>query len=268
MELVEGDSLGQRGQPFGGALDLGDAGQEGEQAAFTFGQSAADRRRHLILDPARAAADMAKLDRMGAARALDHRGAPLGFFGQQRRKAHTVERRRHRDDPQIRAERGLGIERQRQSEITVEAAFVDLVEQHRRDPGELGIGLDHLDENALGDRQQPRLARLAAVEPCRIADRLADRLAGQFGDPLGGGAHRKAAWAEQQYLARAPGPIEQSRRRRRRLARAGRRDEHGIAAGIEHGEQIGKDGVDRQRHPPLLEVLQRHRHACLTDTVA
>ena len=67
-------SAGRPVEPLGGALDLGDAGQEGEQAPLPFGERAADRRRHLVLDPLLGgAAEMDELDRIGAALALDHR---------------------------------------------------------------------------------------------------------------------------------------------------------------------------------------------------
>ena len=51
--------------------------------------------------------------------------------------------------------RGRGVERQRQPEVAVEAALVDLVEQHRRDAGELGIGLDAVEEDAFGQDEDP-----------------------------------------------------------------------------------------------------------------
>ena len=44
-------------------------------------------------------------------------------------EAVAVERRGHGDDAQIGPQRGGGVEREREREIIVEAAFVDLVEQ-------------------------------------------------------------------------------------------------------------------------------------------
>src|SRR3546814_3115404 len=108
-----------------------------------------------VLDPAfGAAAEIAQVERVGTALALDHRA-----IAHQRGEARTVERRRHRDQPQIGAQRGLRVEREREAEIAVEAAFVDLVEQHRRHPGKLWIGLDAIDENALGDDRDARFRR-------------------------------------------------------------------------------------------------------------
>ena len=92
----------------------------------------------------------------------------------------------------------------------------------------------------------PGPRRALAVEPGRIADRLADPLAGQLRHPLGGGARGEAARREQQDLARAPGLAEQGGRDGGGLAGAGRRDEHGVGCAAQRGEQVGQDGVDRK----------------------
>ena len=98
------------------------------------------------------------------------------------------------------------------------------------------------------------LADRLAVEPGRIADRLAGPLAGQLGHPLGGGAGGEPARREQQYLAAAPGLAEQGRRDRGGLAGAGRSDEHGV--GLAQPRAVGRtvDGqvTDRQRALPFL----------------
>src|SRR3546814_9287309 len=119
-------------------------------------------------------------------RSLDHRA-----IAHQRGEARTVERRRHRDQPQIGAQRGLRVEREREAEIAVEAAFVDLVEQHRRHPGKLWIGLDAIDENALGDDRDARFRRALAVHPRRVAKGLARRLARL---PIGRASCRERVW--------------------------------------------------------------------------
>ena len=76
----------------------------------------------------RIAAEIARLDREGAALALDHRRV-----AEQSRDAGAVERRRHDEDAQIVAQARLRIERQREAEIGVERALVELVEQHGAD---------------------------------------------------------------------------------------------------------------------------------------
>src|SRR3546814_9998362 len=85
---------------------LGDTGQEGEHPALAFGQRGAHSGGDLVLDPAfGAAAEIAQVERVGTALALDHRA-----IAHQRGEARTVERRRHRDQPQIGAQRGLRVE--------------------------------------------------------------------------------------------------------------------------------------------------------------
>ena len=83
MEAVEDDIGGQPVEPLGGALDLGDAGQEGEDSALRLvGQRCADRGGHRILDAlAGIAAEMAQRDRMAAARALARGACTLPSVG-------------------------------------------------------------------------------------------------------------------------------------------------------------------------------------------
>ena len=110
----------------------------------------------------------------------------------QRPEARAVERRRHRHQPQFGAKCRLRIKCQREAEIAVEAALMHLVEQHRRNARQLRIGLDAVAEDAFGEDENARTGRALAVEPGRIADRLAHPLARQFGHPLGCGARGKA----------------------------------------------------------------------------
>ncbi len=103
--------------------------------------------------------------------ALDHRS-----IAHQLREPRAVERRRHRHQPQVGPQRALDIEREGEAGIAVEAALVNLVEQHRRDAGELRVGLDARDEDAFCQHRQPGRGRLLAVHPRGVADRAADRL--------------------------------------------------------------------------------------------
>ncbi len=121
-----------------------DAGQEGEHVAGFFAQAPGGSRRPCVLDPRSArAAEVAQGERMRAALAFDHRRV------HQRGEARAIERRGHGDEAQIGAQGGLRVERQRQAEVAVEAAFVDFVEQHRADARQFGIGLDALDGRCL-----------------------------------------------------------------------------------------------------------------------
>ncbi len=241
MEQVQRDIVAQPVQPLRRAVDLRHAGQESENAAIILGQRKADRTRHLILDPRFAAAsDMAQVEAVAAAFALDHGGA------HQRRKARTVQRRRHRHQPQVGPQSGLRIERQRQCEIAVEAAFVNLVEQHRRYPRQFGIGLNAIDENPLRQNGDARRRRPLAVHARGIAIGRADRFPRQFGHAFGSGARGEAAGGEQQDFAVAPRLAQQRGGNRGGLARAGRGDQHQVRSVAQRRDNVGKDRRYRQ----------------------
>ncbi len=245
-------------QPFGRPLDLRHAGQKGQQVALRFlGQRQPDRSRHLILDPLfRRTSQMAQVQGLYLPRALDD-----GRLAQQRGEASAIQRRRHRHDAQVRPQRVLRIECQRQPEIAVQAALMHLVEQHSGHACQFRIVLDSPHENAFGQHQQPRARGLPAVHARCIADGPARFLAHQFRDPLRRRARRQASGRKQQDLAGAPWFAQQRGRDRRRLARAGRRHQHGVAACTQDSEQIGQHGMDGQvdHSVPVAPFLARRK---------
>ena len=185
---------------------------------------------------------------MAAALALDERRV-----AHQPGEALAVERRRHRDEAEIGPQGRLRIEREGKAEIAVEAALVDLVEQNRRNAGQLRIGLDAVPEDAFGQHQDTRARRTLRVQPRRIADRLADPLPGKLRHPLGRRPRGEPPRGEQQDLAGAPGFAEESGGDGGGLARPRRGDEDGITGRAEGGEDVTQDVLDRQAH--------RHRYA-------
>jgi hypothetical protein len=242
---MQRDGGGQGGEPLGRALDLADAGQEGEQIALPFlGKRAADGSSHGILDAGvGGAAYVAQVDRIATALALDHRRAV-----HQAGEAGAIERGGHRDEPQILAQPGLRIERQSEAEIALEAALMDFVEEDGGDAGQLGIGLDAAAENAFGDDEDAGFRGCPAFEASRITDRLARLLAGQICHALGGGAGGEAPGREEPDLARAPGLAEQGGGDASRLARTGRSNEDSIRPALKRAQQVGKDVIYRQGH--------------------
>ena len=111
------------------AADFGGARQERQHRAGIGAQRGRDRIRHLPLDRRiRLAAEIARLDRKGAAFAGDHRRVAEQFADPR-----AVERRRHHQDAQILAQARLRIARQRQAQIGIERTLVKLVEQHGGD---------------------------------------------------------------------------------------------------------------------------------------
>ena len=134
VQAVEHDVGRQVAQRLGGPLDLGHAGQEGEQRAVMLAQRVADRRGHLRLDPLRrVAAFVDQGQRIAFALAFD-----LRRIAQQPGEPLAVERRRHRQDAQVGPQALRRIERQGQRQVAVEAALMDFVEQHRATPSSSG----------------------------------------------------------------------------------------------------------------------------------
>ena len=112
-----------------GAADFGCARQERQHRARIGAQRHRDRIRHLPLDRRiRLAADIARLDRKGAAFAVNHRRVAEQFTD-----PGAVERRRHHQEAQILAQAGLRVARQREPQIGIERTLVKLIEQHSGD---------------------------------------------------------------------------------------------------------------------------------------
>ena len=128
MEPVKIDVGRKPVEPVRGPLDLRDSGKKGEDPALRLHQCPADRGRHLLLDrPDGIAAEMDQVDVVAPPLALDERRT-----AHQVGEAAAVEGRRHGEQAEVGAKLGLGVEREREPEIAVEAALVNLVEKHRR----------------------------------------------------------------------------------------------------------------------------------------
>ncbi len=204
------------------AADLGRAGQEHEQIAGRLRERAQhdardDRVRRLLAGRARAGqrgqalADVADLDRMHARGVLDDWSA-----AEQPRDRGAVEGGRHREDAQRRRDVPLRIESERETDVGVEAALVELVEDHGRDAAERGVALQHPREHAFGHDLEPCLCAHARLEPHPVADGGAGPLAERRRHPRGDRARRETAWLEQHdLLRRAPMALRAARAARR-----------------------------------------------------
>jgi hypothetical protein len=189
--------------------------------------------------------------RMHARRVLDH-----GRAAEQPRDRRAVERRRHRQQ----AERGrdvpLRIERERETDVRVQAALVELVEDHGRDAAERRIALQHPREYAFRDDLEARRRAHACLQPHAVADGRARALAERRGHPRGDGSRGEAARLEQDdLLAARPRLLEQRERHDGALARAGRRDEHRVLAVGQRGAQPRQGFVDRQAGAHEARIL-------------
>ncbi len=226
--------------PFDAANFTG-AGQEDENAALFFLKSLMDRGGHIRLEPQlRHRRDMARLDRKTAPGAGDDR-----CVAEQARDALAIQGRRHHDQAQIVAQIILCLHAQRKTQIGIDAAFVKFVEDHRADPVERRVVLQHADQNAVGDDLDPRLLAGLAVEPHAIADRPAHIFLPRCRHaPCRGARGQPARFEHEDLLAGQPRLVEQRQGHTRRLARARRRLQYQIAPLAQRGLDFRDDGFD------------------------
>ena len=189
------------------------------------------------------AAEIAGFHRKRPAFARDHRGIAqrLGDPG-------AVDGRRHHQQAQVLAQSLLGVAGQSEAEIGVEGALVELVEQHGGDAVEAGVVENEAGEHALGDDLDAGAPRHLGAEADAVADGVADRFAQRLRHALGGGAGRQPPRLQHQDLpVRRPGLAGEHQGNPRRLAGAGRRDQHRDGSLRQRGRECGQRGVDRQR---------------------
>jgi len=193
-----------------GASNLRCAGQEAQDVAAG-GAERLDRGvRHRL--PRR----VCDVDRMRTAGDVDHRAE-----AEKRRHRAGIERRRHDDDAKV-LPRAPRLPRERDGDVGVDAALVELVEHDRTELGGERIALQPRRQHAFGDDEEPRLAREAALEADLPADLAAERPAALGGNPRGDRARRDATRLQQNH-----GTVADERRRHaRRLAGAWRGGHH------------------------------------------
>ena len=171
------------------AADFGRARQKRQHRACIGAQRCRDRVRHLPLERRiRLAAEIARLDREGAAFALDHRRIAEQFATRAPSSVADITRMRKSSRRPC-----LRVARQREPEIGIERALMKFVEQHRGDAVQFGIVEDLPRENAFGDDLDARRARDLRAETHAIADGLADVLAQRLRHAFGAGARRDPA---------------------------------------------------------------------------
>ncbi len=244
-------------QRLGGALDLALARQEGEDATGLVGERIADGLGHGIFDPFVGAAwPVANIDGERAPLAFQHRG-----FVQESCNARAIERCRHHQQFQVRSKGCLYIERQCKAEIRIEAALVELVEEHGCNLFKIGVVEDHPRKDALGDDEDARFRRDFILKPHTVTDRCADILTEEACHAAGGGAGGKAARFEQDDRAVVPPwSVEKMQRNEGGLARTRRRDQHGgiafVQRIIERRQDLG-DRKGRQVSQGVVSALQQ-----------
>ncbi len=224
--------------------DLGDAWQKHQRAAPFLSERTAHHRRHIAFEPSgRLAVEVAGLDGKHAPGGVHHRCA-----AQPRGNGARVERRRHGDDPQVLAQGGLRLAHQGEGEVRLEAALVQLVEDHAADTVQGGIVLQHSQEQAVGHDFDSGTRADLGVQPHAIADRLSDR----FTEALRHASCRRPGRQPPRLLHddlgyAEPRCVEKGERHARRLAGTRRRHQDGSIARLQCGLQAWQGLVDRQR---------------------
>ena len=141
------------GQSLQHPIDLRHARQEQQQRSRLLGQQPLHRRRYAIFQPLMAGQRLIQT--------LNREAAPLGHhyrrFRQHLRQASVVQGGRHDQQFQIVAQPLLHVEQQRQRQIGLQAAFVELIEDHQRHTLQFGVLLQHAGENAFRHHFQPGL---------------------------------------------------------------------------------------------------------------
>jgi hypothetical protein len=174
-------------------------------------------------------------------------GPQHGAVPQEARDRPRIERRRHDHELQIGAHFATDLGQQRQREIGVQAALVELVEDDARDAVEEGITLQAAGQQALGDHLDACLRPGAVLEPDTVADALA-----QAGPVLCGEAARDGPGGHPPRLQHHQAPVaehaglEQREGQAGGLARARRGDDDRGARAGERVDERRDEGVDGQ----------------------
>jgi hypothetical protein len=204
------------------AADLAGARQEHQRVALCLVQCLAHQRRGCCLEPGSRPSPRplqpAGFDREHPALALDHRG-----IAHEPRHRTGLQRRRHRQQTKVGAQRRLRLQRQRQPQVGMDRALVELVEQHRRDPRQRGVRLQHPGEDPLGHDLDAGGTPDPALAPDAVADSRTHLFAQHGRHPLGGGPRGDPARLQHQYAPCRPVRLHQCQRHPRGLARPGRR---------------------------------------------
>ena len=240
------------------------ARQERQHRAGIGAQRARHRVGDLPLDRrARIAAEIARLDREGAALALDHRRV-----AEQLRHARAVERRRHHQELEVLAQALLRVARQRQAEIGIERALVEFVEQHRGDAVERRIVEDQPREHAFGDDLDAGACATPSSRSARAGPTVSPTLSPSVAAMRSAAARAasRRGSSTRIFLSAAHGSSSQHQRHARGLAGARRRHQHGGVALPQRRGQPRQRLVDRERSvSKAMRMATRYQRACGRD---
>ncbi len=173
---------------------------------------------------------------MHASRHVDYR-----TLAEKRRDGARIERCRHDDDAEIVA-RAPGLPRQRNRQVAVDAALVELVDDDGGELRQQRIALHARREDAFGDDEQACVRAEAALEADLPTDLAAERPSALGGNPCGDRARGHAP-----RLKQDDGTVGQQRRRHTRgFAGAGRGGHDGGTRSPDGVEDRIEEWIDRE----------------------
>ena len=234
------------GEIFGATADLAGARQEHERiSGRAILGPAPHGRRHALAERAIVGL-LFVLDRERECPAFGlHDRHVVARFAEILRDRLRRERRRHRHEPQVRPPRAQPRD-EREREIAVEVALVQLVDDHAADSAQFGIREQPARQDALGDEADARRGAGAAIEAHLVADLPAELDAALAGDARRREPCREPPRLQHDDLAAHQAGVEERTGNARRLAGAGRRDQHARAARAHRGHELRHDVVDRE----------------------
>ena len=181
-----------------------------------------------------------------------HRIRPPGTFQdrgipQQAGVGLACHRGAHRQQPQILPQGRARLERQRQPQVGLQAAFMAFIEDHQPVVAQSGIALDQAGENAIGHDLDAGARTDALFQTHAVTHGLAHRFMALRGHAPGGHDGGESARLQHQDAPpRQPGSVQQRGGNGRGLPRPRRRLQHQDAARGQQAADFGQQGGDGQ----------------------
>ena len=256
---------GQAQRPAHG-LDLAHARQEHEERPLSGRDRLLDRARHVRQElaahthaivpdrphglHAARRGSVTQLQRVIIARNINERGLLARRGAQPGNRARGLQRRRRQGDEQVLAQRRTRIQGEGQSQIRVQVALVELVDDDPRHARQLRVALQAAQRHARRHHLHARTFADPRIPTHRIADLPADLLTEQTGDPASSGPRGHPARLCDENTPHRCIVLGQCHRHRgrqqRRLTRARRRRDHCAAARPRRRRDIAQGARDRQ----------------------
>jgi hypothetical protein len=157
-----------------------------------------------------------------------------------------VESRRHDENAKLRPEALAGVKCERQAEVRLEVALVELVEDDRCHPVEPGVSLQASGEDPVGDDLDPGSPGEPALVTCGYADGLSDTLAEERSHPCGRSSSCDSTGLEQEYAPIHPWLVQKAKGNDRRLARTRLSLKDSRSDSVESDAELLDDVLDRK----------------------